>query len=329
MANVFVTGPDGLLGSNLVRELLARNYEVTAMVQEGRDPVTLKGLPITKVYGDVTSVDQLKQLTKGFDYLVHIAALTDMWPTRGGKHFLINVEGTKNVIDAVLENGISRMIHVGSAGSFGYGTLEKPGTEEDSYKSAKYGIGYTDSKMVGEQVVNEAIKKRNLPAVIVCPTFMIGPYDVKPSSGAIVVAVAKRKLPALPGGGKNWASVKDVAIGTCNALERGRLGESYILGGENLSFKDAVKKIATAVGQPDYPKFVMPDFVLKTIGRFSDLYSSVSGKPVQLTYPMARVACDDHYFSSEKAIRELGLPQTPLEEAVKELHRWFKENNYL
>lgn len=242
---------------------------------------------------------------------------------------MINVDGTKNVINAVLENGIKRLIHVGSASSFGYGSLANPGDEESPYKSFKYNLDYMDSKLKAQQLVASAVKKDNLPALIVCPTFMIGPYDVKPSSGALVLALAKKNLPALPGGGKNWASAKDVAVACCNALTMGRIGESYILGGENLSYKDAVMRMAAAIDIKYYPRFVMPDFILKTIGFLGSTVSLLTQSPPKLSYPMGCVACDHHYFTPAKAIEELGLPQTPIELATQELHNWFIENRYL
>jgi dihydroflavonol-4-reductase len=329
MESVFVTGSDGLLGSNLVRELIARDYQVTAMIQKGRNPVTLNNLPVKQVVGDITSPQEVKNLSKGFDYFMHVAALTDMWPSRGGNHFLINVEGTKNVINAALENGVKRLIHVGSASSFGYGCLTNPGDEESPYKSFKYNLDYMNSKQSAHELVKNAVKKDNLPALTVCPTFMIGPYDARPSSGALVLALAKKKLPFLPSGGKNWASAKDVAVASCNALTKGRIGESYILGGENLSYKDAVRRMAHAIDLKYYPLVVMPDFIMKTIGFLGSTVSPLTQKPPKLSYSMACVACDHHYFSSTKAILELDLPQTPIEQATQELHSWFIENHYL
>jgi len=329
MSRVFVTGPDGLLGSNLVRELVARNFKVVAMIQKGRTSTTLDGLNITKVYGDITSAEEVEILSRGCDYFIHAAALTDMWPTRGGKHYLINVDGTKNVIRAVLNNKIKRLIYVGSAGSFGFGDKDNPGNETSPYKSFKYGLDYTDSKRDAQLLVENAVQKEGLPALIVCPTFMIGPYDVKPSSGALVLALAKNKLPCLPGGGRNWVAVKDVAVAICNSLHMGRVGHSYILGGANLSYKEAVRKMAQAIEIRDYPKFVLPNFLLRTMGALSSVMSELTQQPPKLSYPMACVACDGHYFDPSKAIQELNMPQTPLEIATKELHRWFDENNYL
>ncbi|MEO8148150.1 MAG: NAD-dependent epimerase/dehydratase family protein [Bacteroidia bacterium] len=329
MSKVFVTGSDGLLGNSVVRELLLRKHEVVAMVLNGRTSDTLKGLKIELVHGDITDKEYLEKLSKGCDYFIHIAAITDVWPSRGAHYYKVNVEGTKNAIDAALKNKVKRFIHVGSASSFGYGTLDNPGDENTPFKSSKYKSDYIESKKAGQEAVLEAVKKRNLPAIVACPTFMIGPYDTKPSSGAMIIAIAKKKLPAVTKGGKNWVASKDVAVAICNALDKGSIGATYILGGENLSFKVAVKRIADALGQTDYPKFEMPDVFIKSLGRLNSIVATVTGKPPKLSYPMAAIACDGHYFNPAKAINELGLPQTPIEEAVKELKYWIDETGYL
>lgn len=329
MLKVFLTGSDGLLGSNLVRELLNRNYKVTAMVQTGRHPATLTNLPINIVYGDVTNRHELLQLSKGADYFIHVAALTDVWPTKHQRYYQINVEGTRNVVEAVIENKIGKLIHVGSASAFGFGTMHEPGNETWSERCITYDLDYIISKKKGQELVINAVSERGLPAVVVCPTFMIGPYDAKPSSGALVLAVIKKKIPALPSGGKNWVAVKDVAVGICNALEKGRIGESYILGGQNLSYKDAIRQIADAVGQKHYPTAVIPSMAMKLIGKVTPFFSNIARTQPGISYPLACISCDEQYFSPQKAINELSLPQTPIGDAAKELKYWFEVNGYL
>ncbi|MGZ4034025.1 MAG: NAD-dependent epimerase/dehydratase family protein [Bacteroidia bacterium] len=329
MSKVFVTGPDGLLGSNIVRELLERKYEVRAMLFHNRTPITLIGLPIEIVYGNIMSKEDLVRLSAGCDYFINVAAITDMWPSRGEIYFKINVQGAQNVIDAVLENKIKRLVHIGSASSFGYGTIDNPGNETTPFKSAKYKVDYIESKKLGQEKVIEAVKEKGLPAIIVCPTFMLGPYDSKPSSGAMVIAIVEGKMPAFSSGGKNWVYVKDVAKGACNALTMGRIGEAYILGGENLTYVDAVKRMADAVGQKKIPGFVAPDFFLKFIGLMGSLSGAITKKAPKLSYNIARIACDGHYFSPKKAIEELQMPQTPIEVGVKEAKEWFIKNDYL
>lgn len=329
MSKVFVTGPDGVLGSNIVRELLSRKYEVRVLVYGSHQPITLKDLPIEIVKGDITQKEQMIELSKGCDYFINVAAITDMWPARGEIYFKINVKGTENVIEAVLQNKIKRLVHVGSASSFGYGTIDNPGNETSLFKSAKYKVDYIESKKQGQEKVIAAVKEKGLDAVVVCPTFMIGPYDSKPSSGAMIIAIAQGKLPGFSSGGKNWVYVKDVAVGVCNAMTMGRTGESYILGGENLTYVDAVKRIAAALGQKKIPKFVAPNFLLKFMGLMGSIGAAITGKPPKLTINLAKIACDGHYFSPQKAIEELKMPQTPIEIGVKEAKEWFMENKYL
>lgn len=329
MSKVFVTGPDGLLGSNIVRELLSRNYEVKVLVFGSHEPITLKGLPIEIVQGDITNREQVIELSKGCDYFINAAAITDLWPARGAIYFRINVKGTENVIEAVLVNKMKRLVHVGSASSFGYGTIENPGDETTPFKSAKYKVDYIESKKLGQEKVLEAVKEKGLPALVVCPTFMMGPYDSKPSSGAMIIAIIQGKMPAFSSGGKNWVYVKDVSKGICNALTMGREGEAYILGGENLSYVDAVKRIAKAVGQKNPPRFVVPNVLLKLFGVMGTLSGAITKKAPKISINLAMLACDAHYFSPKKAVEELQMPQTPIEVGVKEAHQWFIENGYL
>jgi dihydroflavonol-4-reductase len=329
MSRVFVTGPDGLLGSNIVRELLARKYEVRAMLFHNLHPITLIDLPIEIVYGNITSAEDLIRLSEGCDYFINVAAITDMWPSRSPVFHKINVQGTENAITAALHNKVKRMVHIGSASSFGYGTIENPGNEETPFKSAKYKLDYIDSKREGQFRVQKAVKERGLNAVIVCPTFMLGPYDFKPSSGAIIIAIAQGQLPAYSSGGKNWVYVKDVAVAVCNAMTMGRPGEAYIAGGENLSYVDGVKRIAAAVDQKKLPKFVMPPFLMKLSGALLSFVALFTKKAPKLSYTMARIACDHHYFSPKKAIEELQMPQTPIEVGVKEARTWFIHHDYL
>ncbi|MEL6675768.1 MAG: SDR family oxidoreductase [Bacteroidota bacterium] len=328
MKKVLVTGPDGLLGSNLVRELLARNYQVRAMVQAGRKTGTLDGLDLEIVEGDLLNPDALDAAFAGVEAVIHVAALTAVWPSRSPLHHKINVEGTENVIQAALKHGVSRMVHVGSASSFGFGPKDAPGNETSPGRSAKYQLDYIDTKLRGQEVVLEAVEEHGLPAVVVNPTFMIGAHDTGPSSGTLILAAAQGKVKAYTYGGKNWVYVKDVAVGICLALEKGRIGECYILGHENLSYREALNLIAEVVGGKK-PGFGAPSFVVKAVGALGSLMSKITGKAPALSYAMAWISTDGHYFSPQKAVVELGLPQTPLKVAIAEALQWFKENGYL
>jgi dihydroflavonol-4-reductase len=326
---VLVTGADGLLGNNLVRELLSRNYEVSVFLLPNTHPKTLEGLTVTRFYGDVQSREDVFTIVKGHDVVFHCAASTSVWPARNEVVKKINIHGTQNIIDAVLAHAVKRLIYVGTANSFAYSNdKQNPGSEGSSYASWHYGLDYMDSKYLAQELVLKHVKESNLPAIVVNPTFMIGPYDSRPSSGALIIALHKGKIPGYTNGGKNYVAVKDVAFAMANAIEKGRIGECYILGNVNLTFKEAFDLIAPSIGAKA-PGIKLPAPVVKLYGSITSLAAKLFGIYPSVTKELAAISCDRHYYSVEKARNELQLPQTPLENAVKECYQWFEENGYL
>ncbi|HEU5293130.1 MAG TPA: NAD-dependent epimerase/dehydratase family protein [Cyclobacteriaceae bacterium] len=325
---ILVTGADGLLGSNLVRELLTRGHNIRAFVQPGRQQKTLEGLNLEKFPGDLLNPEDVIKAASGYEAVIHCAASTSVWPTRSAIVNRVNIEGTKNIIQAVRLNNVQRMIYVGTANSFGFGTKENPGVEGNPYKSETYGLDYMDSKYKAQQVILNEVKENSLPAVIVNPTFMFGPYDSNPSSGAMIVALYKGKVPGYTSGGRNYLCAKDAAVAIANALTKGRIGECYILGNQNLSYQEAFQKIAATIGVKA-PSIAIPPVFAKLYGRIGSLIGNITRKAPAISYPLSRIACDEHYFSPAKAVRELELPQTPIETGIKECFEWLQENNYL
>ncbi|MCX6188430.1 MAG: NAD-dependent epimerase/dehydratase family protein [Bacteroidetes bacterium] len=326
---ILVTGPDGVLGSNLVRELLRRNYGVSVLVETGKNPITLAGLPITTYEGNILDPQLLDKAFVGKDIVFHCAASTIVFPAQNPMVRKINIEGTLNVINASLKHSIKRFIYVGTANSFGSGnTLSNLGNENSSFTAGKYHLDYIDSKYDAQLLVLEAVKNKNLPAIIVNPTFMIGPFDSRPSSGAMIIAIAKKKVPGFSSGGKNFVAVKDVATAMANAITMGRIGECYILGNENISIKEAFVKIAKVVGV-DAPRIKMPDRITISYGMISSFLATVLRFKPSVTKELAVISCENHFHSSSKAVKELQLPQTPIEEAIKECYEWFTKNGYL
>ena len=323
-----ITGADGVLGSNLVRELLNRNYKVTVFLEKGKESPTLNDLPIVKHHGDILIAEDLNQAMAGMDIVIHCAACTAVWPSRAEFIRDVNIRGTRNVIDACIENDIQRLIYVGTANSFGFGTLTDPGNEFQPYRSEQYGLDYMDSKFMAQQVVLAAVEERGLPAVVVNPTFMLGAYDSTPSSGAMIKAVAEGKVPGYTSGGKNFVYVGDVAIGIANAIEHGKIGECYILGNENLSYKDAFKKIAQVV-RAKIPRKRVPALAVKFYGLGSSIFAKIFRYKPTCSFRMAKVSCDEHYYSSKKAISDLHLPQTPIEQGIKECFEWLAINGHI
>jgi dihydroflavonol-4-reductase len=326
---VLVTGPDGVLGSNLVRELIKRDHDISVLLLEGSRSPTLSGLEIKKHYGNILNAKDLENCIAGKDIVIHCAASTSIFPARDEFVNKTNIEGTQNIIDACLKHKIHRLIHIGTANSFGYGTTtENPGNEENPYVSEKYGLDYMDSKRKAQEIILKSVEKEGLPAVIVNPTFILGPYDSKPSAGTMVLAIHKGKIPGYTKGGKNYVAAKDVSIAVANALTMGRIGQCYILGNENLLYKEAFKKIADVIGAKA-PTLKFSPFIAKSYGSLTSFFARIFKFHPTVTKELAAISCDTHFYSSEKARKELGLPVTPIEEAVKECFDWFKENDYL
>ncbi|MEY3425415.1 MAG: dihydroflavonol-4-reductase [Bacteroidota bacterium] len=325
---VLVTGSDGLLGNNLIRELLNRNYQVTAFIEAGKSSPTLLNLQITKCSGNLLDAKSVLAAIQGMDIVIHCAANTSMFPARQKMVNEVNISGTDNVISACQQSNVQRLIYVGTANSFGSGNKENLGSEKNSYNSFHYGLDYMDSKYIAQQRVLEKVKNEGLNALVVNPTFMIGPFDSRPTSGEMIRGVYNKKIPGYTLGGKNFVSVKDVAVAITNAITKGKIGECYILGNENLTYKEAFQKIARIVGV-EPPKIKMNTPIVKAYGSISSILASFFNKVPKVTRELAILSSEIHFYSSEKAQYDLDMPQTPIEQAINECFEWFIENNYL
>jgi dihydroflavonol-4-reductase len=312
-----VTGADGLLGANLVRELLSRGISVRAFIQEGSRSPTLDGLEIERVEGDLLARDEkLADAVRGCDAIFHCAAITDQWADPK-LTWNVNMEGTRRVLDACVSAKVRRGVFTGSASSYQPGTKDMPGDETSPFPEEYRGVAYMESKHAAALLVREYVSEKGLDAVICCPTFMLGPYDARPSSGELIRQYVKRGMRFASPGGRNFAYVGDVAKAMANALERGRAGESYILGGQNLSYLEFFRKVAKAAGTKP-PNIVVPKTLVIFGGAIGGLVERITKKPALFNPNMARFACMGTYYSSEKAIRELNMPQTPVDKAIQE-----------
>ena len=243
-----------------------------------------------------------------------------MWAT--------NLAGTEAVLREARRADVSRLVYVGTANVFGFGTRQNPGDETRPYAGQHYGLDYMDSKRAATDLVLRAVAQEQLPAVLVHPTFMLGPQDAKPTSNALLLEIYGQRLPGYPPGGKNYVHVRDVAVATVNALSQGLVGESYILGNENLSYQAAFQLMARVLQVPP-PRWPLPAGLALLYGEICDVKARLTGQPAQLNAAMAAVANDGHYFSVQKARTELALPQTPIEQAVAEAMVWFKAQQYV
>ncbi len=322
---VLVTGANGLLGANIVRELMHRGYDVRILARETSDLSGLAEVSFEKVNGDILDQGSVNMAVEGCDHVIHSAANTSQWPTSYAYYEPVNVHGTQHVIEAVKRHNIKRFIFVSSANAFGNGTKEKPGTELSEFNGIRIGSGYMISKFVAQQFVLSEVEKSNLPAVVVNPTFMIGPYDSKPSSGKIILMGMRKRIQATPSGGKNFIHVRDAAIGTCNALTMGRTGECYLLANENLSYREFFALLNEVTGENPV-SLGLPGFLLKGMGAGGTLFEKIFRKPAPLSLVNARMLCLENYYSAKKAIEALALPQTSIETAITEAISWFRKN---
>ncbi len=325
---VLVTGANGLLGSHIVRELVARNFEVRSMVRKGSNINALSGIKTELFEGRITSKEDVENAVYGCDFVIHAAARTSQSPSSLEAFFQPNVKSTEYVIDACIKNNIRRLVYVSTANCFGNGTKDDPGNEERPFLSWLRKSGYAYSKWLAQCQVLKQTEANKLDAVIVNPTFMIGENDVKPSSGEIFFHVLNKKFVFYPPGGKNFVDVGCAANGLVNAMLKGQNGQCYLLAGENLSYREFFLKV-TGYSR-NKPFFIaLPGWILKMAGFISGYIEKTFKLPVRLTGTNAKMLCTGNYYSAEKAAKELGFKTVPIEQSIEKAILWFQKNNYL
>jgi len=327
---VTITGATGLVGSNLALELIRQGHEVRCTRRATSRIEHLEGEPIEWVEADLADVHALTRAFEGRGAVFHCAAAVAMHPTPTPTMIAANVEGTRNVLDAVRAGGVGRLVHCSSTVAVGLSTDGEPVDEDADWNFDRYGLGdgYATTKLESEILVRAATVQ-GVDAVIVNPTFMFGPFDPKPSSGKMIMEILHGRAPACSPGVNNFVDVRDVARGMILALERGRMGERYILGGQNMRYPEIMGLIAE-VGGVRGPRFVIPRFLANIGGGFGDLMESFTGRerPINST-TVAWGYADNFMFSSEKARRELGYTTGPLEVAIRDAIAWFRVRGML
>lgn len=332
--NCFVTGASGFIGANLVHELVARGHSVKVLLRPGADVRGLAGAEFKAVPGDIGDRPALASVMRGCDWCFHLAADYHLWLPDYAPMFATNVDGTRNVLEAAHKAGCSRIVHTSTAGCIGLprereGSLE-PSDESVPVTAAEMNNPYKLSKFKAEVVAFELANK-GLPIVIVNPTAPVGPREVKPTpTGQMIVDFLKRALPAYVDTGLNWVHVRDVAAGLVLAAERGRIGEKYILGHAegNWTLKQALDTLAEITGLPA-PRFQVPYLAALGVAYVDETFSWLSTKPPKVPLAGVRMARRKMWFNPAKAIRELGLPQTPPRQAFEEAVAWFRANRFV
>jgi len=324
----FITGADGLLGANLVRKLLQKGWDAKALVFPASKSSTLDGLDIEKVQGDLLeSGFPLADAVKGCDALFHCAAVTTLWadPEIMWK---VNLDGTRRILEAALRAGVKRAVFVGSASSYQPGTIEDPADETAPFPEVYKGAPYMESKHAAAELARKFNREKDMEVVIVAPTFMLGPHDSGPSGGQLVLQYLKRKPPFVTEGGRNFAYAPDVAKGVLLAFEKGRPGESYILGGENLTYLDFFTRLASVAGVKP-PRGALPGAPVLLAGAAASAVQKITGWRLMFNLAMARFSLLGAYYSPAKAVGELGVPQTPVETAIRDSIHALREYGHL
>lgn len=317
-----------MLGCNVAHELVRRGHALRLLVRPGSSLKGVEGLPFEVHYGCLEEEASLSGAVNGCDGVIHAASCTAQWPT-AFRHFeAANVNGAIQLARAAKAAGIRRFVYVSTANTFGHGTMEQPGTELSEFRLFHYHSGYVNSKYLAQQYVLEQVEQHGLPAVVVNPTFMLGPLDLKPSSGRLLLQGLKARVQWIPPGGKNFIHVRDAAIGVCQALERGLPGECYLLAGENLSYRSFYNLLNEVAGRKPL-QLPVPGILARGVGVLGSLFGKLTGRPAWINHVTGRMACLGNYYSGRKAVEELGLPQTPVREAVNDAIDWFRAEGRL
>jgi dihydroflavonol-4-reductase len=330
----FVTGASGFIGSNLVRELLARKHRVKALVRSKSDLRGLAGAEVEYVNGDLSDRQLLRCEIDGCDWCFHCAASYHLWLPDYKPMYLTNVEGTFNVIEAAGHTGCQRIVYTSTVGCVG---LPKeingqivPSTEADNISDEHLTNDYKRSKWQAELVAAK-FARAGLPVVIVNPSAPVGPRDMKPTpTGQIIVAFLNREMPAYLETGLNWVHVRDVAVGHILAAEKGKFGERYILGNKdgNWTMEETLSVLEEITGIAA-PKMKIPHWVALAAAHMDEGTSFFTKKPPKAPVAGVRMAKYKMWFNPAKAIRELGLPQTPPKQAFADAVEWFRANGYV
>jgi dihydroflavonol-4-reductase len=325
MEHILVTGGTGFLGYHIVNEAINQGYGVKALVRKRSDISFLSQLDCHIIYGDITTKHDILEAVKGCSYIIHCAAKT----SQTGKldEFVpVNIKSTEYLIEACQTYAIKRMVFVSSANSFTCGSKVHPGTEDSGFMPQLKKSAYAVSKNMAHKMVLKACKDGRLNAVVVAPTFMIGSYDVKPSSGKLVLNGLK-KVTLFPPGGKSFVDVENVANAAVNALTRGRSGEAYLLSGVNLNYNEFFNVVGKENGISPL-QIRVPGFILKMAGYVGDVLTAAGFKVVFNSINI-RILTLSNFFSNRKAKADLGMKETNINRSVRNAINWFTENNYI
>jgi dihydroflavonol-4-reductase len=323
-----VTGSTGFVGANLCRALIERGWSVRALHRALSRLDALADVSVEHALGDVIEPASLTEAMRGCDVVFHVAAVADYWRQGADRLYRVNVEGTRAVCQAALDAHVERLVFTSSVAALGIPQHGQPADESHQFNLPPERFRYGHSKWLAEGIVHDYVS-RGLDAVIVNPSVILGPGDLNLISGSIVTEYASGRVPPVyPSGGTNYIDVADVCAGHLAAAEHGQTGERYILAAHNLTHKEAAQVVCEVVGAP-MPRFELPRALIRPLAALIDLAALVARRPLPLNGDQLRLSAEFIYFDASKAVRGLGLPQTPFRDMVERTYRWYREKGYL
>lgn len=325
--HVFITGATGFIGASIARELLADGHNVRALVRNSSTTGNLEGLAVTPLQGDLHDRQQLARQMEGCDWVFHVAADYRLWCPDPRAMYHANVDGTRTVLAAAQDAGVKRVVYTSSVGTLGNPGDGTPGTETTPVTLADMVGDYKKSKFLAEREAEKFVDK-GLDLIIVNPSTPVGPYDIKPTpTGKIIVDFLNRKMPAYLDTGLNLIAVEDCARGHILAAEKGRTGEKYILGNRDLTLREIFSQLEQLTGL-SAPRVRLPYTPILLAAYMNEALARLTGKEPLIPLAGVQMARKFMFFDASKAVRELGLPQTPVEQALKRAIDWFRAHGY-
>lgn len=323
-----VTGSTGFIGAAVARCLLERGVDVRVLVRRDSDLGNLQGLKVEQAYGDLRDPASLRQAMTGCRQLYHVAAHYALWAPDPQIFYDINVTGTRNLMETARDVGVERIVYTSTIGAIGLPHGGGLGTEETPVSLEQMSGHYKRSKFLAEQEVSK-LARAGLPVVIVNPSAPVGARDIKPTpTGQVIVDFMKGRMPAYIETGMNLIDVDDVAVGHLHAMEKGRIGERYILGNRNLMLREVFALLSRLTGVPA-PTIKLPRLAILPLAHANQWLSDyVTHRPPRIPLDGVKMAKYVMHYDCSKAIRELALPQTPVEVALEKAVRWFRDHKY-
>jgi dihydroflavonol-4-reductase len=324
-----LTGATGFVGSAVARVLAARGHRLRLLVRPTSDRRNLAGVDAELALGDLTDAASLARAVAGCRYVFHVAADYRFWVPHPEAMLRANVEGTVGVMRAAQAAGVERIVHCSSVATLGWTRDGTPADEATPTDEADFIGTYKRSKFLAERAVMDLVRQEGLPAVVVNPSAPVGPRDIKPTpTGKMIHDAAAGRVPAYIDTGLNMVHVDDVAEGHALAFEKGRIGERYVLGGENVLLKEILALVADVVGRRP-PRIELPEALVWPAAWLMEGLARLTGIPPMMTTDQIKMARHKMFYSSAKAMRELGYSPRPLRAAVEDAVAWFRANGRL